>query len=347
MSKEKNEVKESIKEEIKTQGELEKQAVMEQSCEVDSGISLEEEVSEDTNLEKIEIKKIKEKIKKLDIEFKKYKEITCTAVNDYRLKGEQNVSIKVLKLKNILSASKLKSNKVDENAKEGLLLIKRQINEILKQYYKKDFIISTGVGLEKNTFNTNDSNLSVNIESEKGKLEEDKNEHIKETDSETIQKSENIDAVEVKVEQDGKVDGINSKVNEYHSLLERKTAEFNNYKKRTCTSITEAEEAGETTVLLEIIKVLDIVDIAISMFIKRGDNIPKQLSLIKEQIELILVQFETIEIKALGHSFDPNYHNAIQQEETDGEKNSICEVYQKGFERKGKVIRYTMVKVTC
>ena len=53
--------------------------------------------------------------------------------------------------------------------------------------------------------------------------------------------------------------------------------------------------------------------------------------------DLLLIETET---------FDPNYHNAVMhvEDEAYGE-NVIVDVFQKGYKKGDKVIRYAMVKV--
>ncbi len=44
--------------------------------------------------------------------------------------------------------------------------------------------------------------------------------------------------------------------------------------------------------------------------------------------------------------FDPNLHNALMHIEDESlPENSICEVFQKGYQVGGKVIRHSLVKV--
>ena len=54
------------------------------------------------------------------------------------------------------------------------------------------------------------------------------------------------------------------------------------------------------------------------------------------------------EIAALNEEFDPNLHLAVMQESVEGvEANKVVMVLQKGYKLKTKVIRPTMVKVSC
>jgi hypothetical protein len=52
-------------------------------------------------------------------------------------------------------------------------------------------------------------------------------------------------------------------------------------------------------------------------------------------------------IEALGHEFDPNFHQAvIQVESTDGLDNIVVEEVRKGYLLEGRLLRPAMVKVS-
>ena len=51
-------------------------------------------------------------------------------------------------------------------------------------------------------------------------------------------------------------------------------------------------------------------------------------------------------IDRLGEPFDPNLENAVMQgTPEDGEPGTVCEVFQKGYQLEGTVLRHAMVKV--
>jgi len=52
---------------------------------------------------------------------------------------------------------------------------------------------------------------------------------------------------------------------------------------------------------------------------------------IKEQIENIFKKYEIEEIKAIGEKFNPKYHEAIGQIESEEESDTIIEQIQKGY----------------
>jgi molecular chaperone GrpE len=135
---------------------------------------------------------------------------------------------------------------------------------------------------------------------------------------------------------------------DYFDMLQRKAAEFDNFKKR---SLKEKEA-------LYVDAVADIV----GAFIPVIDNIERALQAIssndsaqslKEGVEMVYKQFKDVlrnlgvdEIKALGGEFDPNLHNAAMHVEDDSfGRNMVVEEFQKGYIYKDRVIRYSMVKV--
>ena len=135
--------------------------------------------------------------------------------------------------------------------------------------------------------------------------------------------------------------------NEAEALKERLvrlTAEYDNYRKRTSKEKEGIYTDACTDVLKEMIPVLDNLERAISVEGSVED--------IKKGIEMTIKGFQTSfeklgveEIDASGE-FDPNYHQAVMHIEDENlGTNSIAEVFQKGYKRGDKVIRYTVVKV--
>ena len=137
---------------------------------------------------------------------------------------------------------------------------------------------------------------------------------------------------------------LNNEAEALKERLLRLTAEYDNYRKRTSKEKEGIYTDACTDVLKEMIPVLDNLERAISVEGSVED--------IKKGIEMTIKGFQTSfeklgveEIDASGE-FDPNYHQAVMhiQDENLG-TNSIAEVFQKGYKRGDKVIRYTVVKV--
>ena len=142
-------------------------------------------------------------------------------------------------------------------------------------------------------------------------------------------------------------DENNKLTNEVEALKERLvriTAEYENYRKRTTKEKEGIYTDACTDVLKEMIPVLDNLERAIAVEGSAED--------IKTGVEMTIKGFKNSfeklgveEIDATGE-FDPNYHQAVMHIEDESlGANSIAEVFQKGYKRGEKIIRYTVVKV--
>ena len=67
--------------------------------------------------------------------------------------------------------------------------------------------------------------------------------------------------------------------------------------------------------------------------------------MIMKSVEASLAALGVEAVGKVGDTFDPNLHNAVMhgEDETRGE-NEIVEVYQKGYKKGNKIIRFAMVK---
>lgn len=133
------------------------------------------------------------------------------------------------------------------------------------------------------------------------------------------------------------------KISEYIETAQRIQAEFENYRKRNNESVKTARSDGINEVLVELLPVLDNFERGIASV--SDGNAKSGMELIYKQMKTLLVKYEVEEINAQGENFDPKYHHAIAQCEDKENANKIVEVFRKGYVRKEKVLRPSMVKV--
>ena len=189
-----------------------------------------------------------------------------------------------------------------------------------------------------------DSNeeINSNVESEV----DDSSKNMSDDSSEDIAFENNDKENELDIMRKLKDDNkkLNNEVEALKERLLRLTAEYDNYRKRTAKEKEGIYTDACTDVLKEMIPVLDNLERAVSVEGSVED--------IKKGIEMTIKGFKTSfdklgveEIDATGE-FDPNYHQAVMhiEDESFG-ANSIAEVFQKGYKRGDKIIRYTVVKV--
>lgn len=128
----------------------------------------------------------------------------------------------------------------------------------------------------------------------------------------------------------------------------RLMAEYDNFRKRTASEKSQIYTDCTSDAVEKFLPVIDNLERAALCEAQTDEG-----KAIKAGVELVLRSFtETFEkmgvseIPALGETFDPNFHNAVMQEDNpDKGESEITEVFQKGYKIGNKVIRYSMVKV--
>lgn len=137
---------------------------------------------------------------------------------------------------------------------------------------------------------------------------------------------------------------LNNELEALKERLLRLTAEYDNYRKRTAKEKEGIYTDACTDVLKEMIPVLDNLERAISV---EGsvEDIKKGIEMTIKGFKASFEKLGVEEIDATGE-FDPNYHQAVMHIEDENlGANSVAEVFQKGYKRGDKVIRYSVVKV--
>lgn len=134
---------------------------------------------------------------------------------------------------------------------------------------------------------------------------------------------------------------------EYLDLVQRKQAEFANYRRRTEGIRQEAFDDGRREAIDKLLPIVDNLERALGA---AGEDSP-----LKSGVEMVLRQtldalakmgVETID--PLGQPFDAELHNAVMQGgEDEGEPGTVCLVLQKGYKLGSRVIRHAMVKVVA
>lgn len=138
---------------------------------------------------------------------------------------------------------------------------------------------------------------------------------------------------------------LQKQVDEYKDKWIRNVAEFDNYKKRTATQWAEAYNEGVSSVIVKILPVGDNLDWALTLGLdeKTLDGIKR----IRSKFDDTLKSLEIEEINPIGEVFDPQIAEAVMQvpaEEGDT-PDTVKQVFQKGYRKKDKIIRYATVSV--
>jgi molecular chaperone GrpE len=155
-----------------------------------------------------------------------------------------------------------------------------------------------------------------------------------ETAEPAVDNNEAVDPAELKKERD-----------DYYDRLLRKTAEFDNYRKRTDRERQQLSGAAAADLLQELLPLVDDMERALQA---EGSDavIRKGVELIHKQLLDILRKRGVRPIEALGADFDPHYHLAVAHDAADGRREGeVIEEFRRGYMLGDRLLRPAMVKV--
>ena len=141
-----------------------------------------------------------------------------------------------------------------------------------------------------------------------------------------------------------------SKADEYWDRLLRQTADFDNYKKRAARERQDAVKYANEGVLAKIIPVLDNFEMALAAASAADNNSAQSLqagvAMIHSQLKNVLAEVGLEEIDATNKPFDPNFHEAVAQKETnDLPDGQVAQQIRKGYKFRDRLVRAASVVV--
>lgn len=145
-----------------------------------------------------------------------------------------------------------------------------------------------------------------------------------------------------------KKDKRDEQIAELTDKVKRQLAEFENFRNRTEKEKARMYTIGAKDVIEKILPVADNFERGINSVPEEEKEGPvaSGMEMIYRQLMTVLTDLGVTPIEAVGQEFDPNFHNAVMHVENEelGE-NIIAEEFQKGYQYKDAVLRYSMVSV--
>ena len=136
---------------------------------------------------------------------------------------------------------------------------------------------------------------------------------------------------------------------ENYDRLLRVSAEFENYKKRATRDLEELRKFANQSLIKELLSVVDNLELAMNS--TNGHKTIDQgllqgLEMTHREILKVFEKFNVKPIEAKGQAFDPTFHEAVMQEETDNvDENTVINELQKGYLIHDRLLRPAMVVV--
>lgn len=145
-----------------------------------------------------------------------------------------------------------------------------------------------------------------------------------------------------------KKDKKDEQIEELNDKLRRQMAEFDNFRKRTEKEKSQMYDMGAKSIVEKFLPVIDNFERGLAAvpedakedaFVVGMDKVYKQM----------LTELESIgvtPIEAVGQEFNPDFHNAVMQVESEEyESGVVAQELQKGYKYKDSVVRHSMVAV--
>ncbi|HVL65859.1 MAG TPA: nucleotide exchange factor GrpE [Vicinamibacterales bacterium] len=147
---------------------------------------------------------------------------------------------------------------------------------------------------------------------------------------------------------DAQADRLQRERDEFKDLLLRKSAEFDNYRKRVDRDRQALSDSITAGVLEELLPLVDDLERALQADpgAEGAEAYRRGVELIHRQLSEILRKRGVTPIQALGADFDPYYHQAVAYESSEGRRDGeIIEEFRRGYMLGDRLLRPSMVKV--
>jgi molecular chaperone GrpE len=142
-------------------------------------------------------------------------------------------------------------------------------------------------------------------------------------------------------------DALQRQRDEYYDLLLRKTAEFDNYRKRIERDRQSMSESVTADVIRDLLPLVDDLERALNAEAGTTGAEPyrRGVELIHKQLLEILRKRGVMAIEAVGADFDPHWHQAVSYEPAEGRREGeVVEEFRRGYKLGDRLLRPAMVK---
>jgi molecular chaperone GrpE len=136
---------------------------------------------------------------------------------------------------------------------------------------------------------------------------------------------------------------------EYEDLLLRKTAEFDNFRKRVERERQAVNESAAVDLITELLPLVDDLERALMTETNDSENVTAYrtgVNLIHKQLLGVLAKYGVSPIDTSGQQFDPHYHEAVAHEVNENHREGeIIDEVRRGYMSRGRLLRPAMVRV--
>ena len=140
-----------------------------------------------------------------------------------------------------------------------------------------------------------------------------------------------------------RIAALEAELKEKDERFLRMAAEYDNFRRRSREekAATYADALSDT--VSELLPIIDNLERA--ALYDDGEKVKEGLMMTAKSVTAALEKLGIETVGATGETFDPNLHNAVFHIEDDSfGEGEIVEVFQKGYKKGNRIIRFAMVK---
>jgi molecular chaperone GrpE len=157
-------------------------------------------------------------------------------------------------------------------------------------------------------------------------------------------------ASQLTIEQIAELESKAAKAQENWDRYLRVAADLENYKKRAAREKQDAARYANESILSRLVPVLDTFDMALSAAASNQgttlDSLKTGITMIRGQLKSALDDAGLEEVDATGKPFDPNWHEAVSQQEcADVPEGQVVQQLRKGYKYRERLLRPASVVV--
>ena len=160
----------------------------------------------------------------------------------------------------------------------------------------------------------------------------------RDVDTQDIDIELDADAPDVDADGDGEITSLEAELAERTEDLQRVTAEYANYRRRTERDRAGIVETAKASVITELLPILDDLDLAA----QHGDLESGPLKSVSDKFHAVLNKFSVTVVGEEGDAFDHEKHEAVQ-DLSSGEEKVLGTVLRRGYQMGDRLIRTAMV----
>ena len=139
------------------------------------------------------------------------------------------------------------------------------------------------------------------------------------------------------------IEELRAKLSESEDKYLRMAAEYDNFRRRSREEREAVYENALSDTVSELLPIIDNLERA-AMY-DDGEKVKEGLVMTLKSVDAVFEKIGVEKFGAAGDTFDPNIHNAVFHVEDDSlGEGEITEVFQKGYKKGKKIIRFAMVK---